>query len=283
MPFELTPNIIKAIVSALVAIIIYSLVIIIEKIITKNVSNLKRRHTAKKATLYIGTLITVIAIGFLWAKDLKTFTVVISVMAAGLVVALGDVFLSIAGWFLLLVRRPFEAGDRVQIGDVKGDVIDIRLFQTSLLEIGNWIKEDQSTGRVVHISNSALFKGPVFNYTRGFEFLWDEIKMVVTFETNWRRAEEIMLRHEKKEAERVSEEMARLIKKMAERYYIFYEKLTPIVYIKVVDNGIELSLRYLTEAKKRRYYYDSLNRLILDDFSKEDDVNFAYPTYRLVK
>ncbi len=283
MPFELTPNIIKAIVSALVAIIIYSLVIIIEKIITKNVSNLKRRHTAKKATLYIGTLITVIAIGFLWAKDLKTFTVVISVMAAGLVVALGDVFLSIAGWFLLLVRRPFEAGDRVQIGDVKGDVIDIRLFQTSLLEIGNWIKEDQSTGRVVHISNSALFKGPVFNYTRGFEFLWDEIKMVVTFETNWRRAEEIMLRHAKKEAERVSEEMARLIKKMAERYYIFYEKLTPIVYIKVVDNGIELSLRYLTEAKKRRYYYDSLNRLILDDFSKEDDVNFAYPTYRLVK
>ena len=283
MPFELTPNVIKAIVSALIAIIVYSLVVIIEKIITKNVGNLKRRHTAKKATLYIGTLIVVIAIGALWAKDLKTFTVVISVMGAGLVVALGDVFLSIAGWFLLLIRRPFEAGDRVQIGEVKGDVIDIRLFQTSLLEIGNWVKEDQSTGRVVHIPNSALLKGPVFNYTRGFEFLWDEIKMIVTFESNWRRAEEIMLRHARKEAERVSEEMARLIKKMAEKYFIFYEKLTPIVYIKVIDHGIELSLRYLTEAKKRRYYYDSLSRLILDDFGKENDVNFAYPTYRLVK
>ncbi|MFH1753381.1 MAG: mechanosensitive ion channel family protein [Candidatus Omnitrophota bacterium] len=283
MSFELSPNAIKGIISALIAIVVYIFVIVIEKIITKKVANLKRRHTARKTTLYIGTLIAIIAISALWAQNLKTFTVVISVIGAGLMVALGDVFLSIAGWFLILIRRPFEPGDRVQIGEVKGDVIDIRLFQTSLLEIGNWVNEDQSTGRVVHISNSTLFKAPVFNYTRGFEFLWDEIKMVVTFKSDWRKAEAIMLSHARKEAERLSEEMARLIKKMAERYFIFYDKLTPIVYVKVVENGIELSLRYLTEVKKRRFSFDNLNRLILDDFDKESNVNFAYPTYRLVK
>jgi small-conductance mechanosensitive channel len=283
MPFEMTPNLTKGIISAVIVIAVYILVLLIERIINKKVDNLKRRHTARKATLYIGTLIAAVAITALWVQNLRTFSVVISVIGAGMVVALGDLFLSIAGWFLILIRRPYEAGDRVQIGDVKGDVIDIRLFQTSLLEIGNWVREDQSTGRVVHISNSALFRNPVFNFTRGFEFLWDEIKLVVTFESNWRKAEEIMLRHARMESEAVGEEVSKLIKKMAERYFIFYEKLTPIVYIKVVDNGVELSLRYLTEVKKRRQYYDNLNRLILDDFDKEPDVNFAYPTYRLIK
>lgn len=204
-------------------------------------------------------------------------------MGAGLVVALGDLFLSIAGWFVIIFRKPFTAGDRIEINNVKGDVIDIRLFQTSLLEIGNWVKDDQSTGRVVHVPNSALFKGPVFNFTKGFEFLWSEIKIIVTFESNWRKAEEIMIRHARAESEEISKEVASRIRKMAEEYMIFYEKLSPIVYTKIMDNGVELSLRFLTEVKKRRYSEDKLNRVILDDFGKEPDIAFAYPTYRIIK
>jgi small-conductance mechanosensitive channel len=283
MPIELTQNMGKGLVSAAIALIIYLIVLLIIKIINRKVENLKRRHTARKATLYIGTLVAVMIIGVLWAQNLSTFTVVISVMGAGLVVALGDLFLSIAAWFVILVRRPYEAGDRIEIDGVKGDVIDVRLFQTSLLEIGNWVVEDQSTGRVVHVPNSALFKNPVFNFTRGFEFLWDEIKIIVTFESDWRKAEEIILKHARRESEKTGQEVAKRIKKMAESYFIFYEKFTPIVYTKIVDNGIELSLRYLTEVKKRRQCLDCLNRHILDDFDKEPSVNFAYNTTRLVK
>jgi len=283
MPFELTPATIKMLTSVAIALVIYIIMLIIIKVVNRNVADLKRRHSARKVTLYTATILAIATISSLWIKDIRTVSVVISVMGAGLVVALGDLFLSLAGWFLILFRRPYDAGDRVEIGDIKGDVIDIRLFQTSLLEIGNWVKEDQSTGRVVHISNSALFKKPVFNYTKGFEFLWDEVKIVVTFETNWKKAEEIMTRHAQKEAEKVSKEVAKRIKKMAERYFIFYDKLTPIVYVKTVENGIELSLRYLTEAKRRREFQDSINRNILEDFAKERDISFAYPTYRLVR
>jgi len=283
MDIELTPIMIKGLMTALIIIVGYSAMGIAVKLINRNVSDLKKRHTARKSVFYIGTILCVAIVSAFWLKNLRMLTVVISVIGAGLMVAMADVILSIAGWFLILVRRPFDAGDRIQIGDVKGDVIDIRLFQTSLLEIGGWVKEDQSTGRVVHVPNSLLFKTPVFNYTRGFEFLWDEIKLIVTFESNWKKAEEIILRHAQKESEAVGKAVDKRIKKMAEQYLIFYDKLTPIVYTKVVDNGVELSLRYLTEVKRRRSQEDALARRILDDFGKESDINFAYPTYRIVK
>lgn len=283
MPFELSPNIIRGIISIAVILATYIVILAIVKIINKRIIDLKRRHSARKATLYIATFLAIAVVSILWIRNLRTVSVVISVIGAGLVVSLGDFFLSIAGWFLILIRRPFAAGDRIELGDVKGDVIDVRLFQTSLLEIGNWVREDQSTGRVVHIPNSIIFKKPLFNFTRGFEFLWDEIKIIVSFESNWKKAEGIMIQHAQKEAEKVSKEVDSRIKKMAEQYLIFYEKLTPIVYAKIVDNGIELSLRYLTEVKRRRECQNCLNRNILDDFKKERDIAFAYPTYRIVK
>ena len=283
MPFELTPHAVKALISLAIVLVIYIIMLLIVRIINKRIADLRRRHSARKATLYIATFLALGIVSILWVKNLPTFSVVISVMGAGLVVALGELVLSIAGWFIIIFRRPFSTGDRIEMDGVKGDVIDIRLFQTSLLEVGNWVKEDQSTGRVVHISNSSLFKKPIFNFTRGFEFLWDEIKIVVTFESNWKKAEEIMMAHAQKEVRDVSEEADKRIRKMADQYLIYYKKLTPKVYVKIVDNGAELSLRYLTEVKKRRECQDRLNREILGDFDKEKDIAFAYPTYRIVK
>lgn len=283
MDLTLTPNMIRALVSIGIAVFLYILAGIIVRIINKNMTDLKRRHTARKTTLYTTTLIIIGIISLIWVRNLKTVSIVMSVIGAGLVLALQEAILSVAAWFLILFRRPYEPGDRIELGGVKGDVIDVRLFQTSVLEIGNWVKEDQSTGRITHIPNSALFKGPLHNYTRGFEYIWNEIKITVTFESNWKKAEEIMMGFARKEGEKVSSQVDRRIKKMAEEYLIYYEKLTPIVYVKVVDFGVELSLRYLCEAKMRRRTQDELSRAILDEFGKQRDVNFAYPTYRLVK
>jgi small-conductance mechanosensitive channel len=196
--------------------------------------------------------------------------------------ALQEVILSMASWFLILVRRPFQVGDRIELGGVKGDVIDIRLFQTTLLEIGNWVEADQSTGRIVHVPNSAVFKQENFNYSRGFEFIWNELKILITFESDWKRAEKIMLEHGAEEAEEKEKVVRSKINRMTKRYMIHYGQLTPIVYIDIKDSGVELTLRYLTEARKRRTTQDALCRAILDDFDKEEKVNFAYPTYRIV-
>lgn len=269
--------------SGLVLFIGYLLLSILVSIINRHIKNLKTKHNARKNLTYFFNLLIILAIVFVWIQNINSITIFLSVVGAGIALALQEVILCIAGWFLILTRRPFEIGDRIELGGVKGDVIDIRLFQTSVLEIGNWVEADQSTGRIVNIPNSAVFKKENYNYNRGFEFIWNEIKILVTFESDWKRAEEIMMRHGIKEAEGMEEVVKRKIEDMTRRYMIYYEKLTPIVYIDIKDSGVQLTLRYLTKARKRRASSDELCRAILNDFEKEERVNFAYPTYRIVK
>ncbi|MBU0504331.1 MAG: mechanosensitive ion channel family protein [Candidatus Omnitrophica bacterium] len=269
--------------SGLVLFIGYLLLFIFVGIINRRIKDLKMKHNARKNVTYFFNFLIILAIVFVWIQNINSITIFLSVVGAGIALALQEVILCIAGWFLILTRRPFEVGDRIELGGVKGDVIDIRLFQTSILEIGNWVEADQSTGRIVNIPNSAVFKKENYNYSRGFEFIWNEIKILVTFESDWKRAEEIMMQHGIKEAEGMEEVVKRKIEDMTKKYMIYYDKLTPIVYIDIKDSGVQLTLRYLTEARKRRASQDGLCRAILNDFDKEERVNFAYPTYRIVK
>ena len=267
----------------LIALAIYLLGMLVISLINRQVRDLRRRHSARKITLYTTVMaILVLAIVF-WLEAVASFAVAISIVGAGLVVALQDVIVCFAGWLLIIFKRPFSVGDRVEIGSVKGDVIDVRMFQTALLEVGNWVGAEQSTGRVVHIPNSSVFKEKVFNYTKGFEFVWNEVKVTITFESNWQKAKEIFLGHANPEIDKLKTQVQASIDRMAQQYMIHYEKFTPIVYVNIADYGIELSLRYLTEVRERRMTEDRISRAVLDDFSGEKDIQFAYPTYRIVR
>ena len=252
-------------------------------IINKRVKDIKTRHTVRKNAVYSVSIILFVVIFFIWIQNINSITIFLGVAGAGLALALQEVILSIAGWFLILLKHPFETGDRIEINGIQGDVIDIRIFQTSLLEIGNWVDADQSTGRIVNLPNSFVFKHANYNYSRGFEFIWHEIPVLLTFESDWKRGKEIMMSHAKNLAEGLEAEVSRKIGAMRNRYMIYYGKLTPIVYVNIKDSGVELTLRYLTEAKKRRSTQDQLCQAILNDFKKDPQVNLAYPTYRIVK
>jgi small-conductance mechanosensitive channel len=273
----------KLLQTALIILIGYLSMFILVRVINRRVKDLKLKHLTRRNVVYILNVLIILYVIFLWVQNISSITIFLSVISAGVVLVLQEPILSIAGWFFILIRRPFEVGDRVELAAVKGDVIDIRIFQTSLLEIGNWVEADQSTGRIVNVPNSAVFKRENYNYSRGFEFIWNEIKILVTFESEWKRAEEIMLNRGKAQAEGMGDVVKNKIRKMTSRYMIRYEKLAPIVYVDIKDNGVQLTLRYLTEARKRRTTADGLCRAILDDFEKEEKVGFAYPTYRIVK
>lgn len=266
-----------------IVLAIYLLGILIISLINRQIKNLRKRHNARKITLY-ATILAILTLSVVfWLESAKPVAVVVSIVGAGIVVALQDVILCFAGWILIILKRPFTVGDRVEIGSVKGDVIDVRMFQTALLEVGNWVSAEQSTGRVVHIPNSSVFKDKVFNYTKGFEFIWNEVKVTITFESNWQKAKEILLRHANPEIDKIQPKVQFSIEKMAQQYMIHYEKFTPIIYVNIVNHGIELNLRYLTEVRERRMTEDRIFRAVLEDFAEERDINFAYPTYRLVK
>lgn len=266
-----------------IVLAIYLSGVLIIRLINRWVKDVHRRHTGRKITLYT-TVLAILVISLLfWLESVKPVAVMISIVGAGLVVALQEVILCFFGWILIIFKRPFSVGDRVEIGSVKGDVIDVRMFQTALLEVGNWVSAEQSTGRVVHVPNSSVFRERVFNYTKGFAFIWNEVKVTVTFETNWAKAKEIVLRQAGSQTDELKAKAQMSIEKMAQRYMIHYEKFTPIVYVNIVDYGVELTLRYLTQVRERRTTEDRISRGILEAFNQEKDIQFAYPTYRIVK
>ena len=285
LPASLAPEDVKKKLLATIFVLLvgYLLVFLIVHLVNRGVKNIKARHVIRKNVVYVISFIIFTLIFFMWIQNISSITIFIGVAGAGLALALQEVILCIAGWVLIMVRHPFEVGDRIEINGVKGDIIDIRLFQTSLLEIGNWVDADQSTGRIANVPNSFVFKTENYNYSRGFEFIWNEISILVTFESDWRRAKEIMMIHADNFDKASEEELRRKIEAMRTRYMIYYGKLTPIVYVNIKDSGVQLTLRYLTEAKKRRSTEDQLCQVILDSFAKEDHVDFAYPTYRIIK
>lgn len=277
------PYIQKIIKSCGAVIIFYLLCWLLVRVINRRITDVKRRHRSRKITYYIASLFALLIITVIWIEDFRSAATVFSIIGAGVAVALREVILDIAGWIFIVTRTPFETGDRIEVDNIRGDVIDISLFRTTLLEIGNWVGGDQSTGRIIGFPNSSVFQKPIFNYTKGFEFIWDEIIITVTFESDWEKAKKIISKHAQRANKEIPEKIKDKIRRMAEQYMIYYEKLTPIVYTNIADSGVELIMRYLTEVKKRRLIRDQICQGILKDFNKEPDIDLAYPTYRIYK
>jgi small-conductance mechanosensitive channel len=269
--------------SIITVLVVYLITSIITRLINRQIEDIKRRHQARKTVLYIASIIAIIIILGIWVKALGSITIIISAIGAGLTLALHQAILSIAGWLLILLRRPYKTSDRIEMGGISGDVIDIHLFYTILLEIKGWVSGEQSTGRLIYVPNSKVFTEPLINYTQGFEYIWNEIPIVVTFESNWQKAKDIMMEVVEKEEFKVSAKLQKELTVMAKRHMIFYRTLTPTVWVNIVDFGVELTLRYITGARNRRKTRDVFCQAILQRFQQENDIDFAYPTYRIYR
>lgn len=275
------PTLQRLIKSAVDFLVVYLSAYGLSRLVSSLKISSKTKHRYRRIIYYVATFIGFIILATIWSGTTKSLTTIIGVASAGVAIALQQVLLNIAGWLFIIIRRPFDIGDRIEIGGVRGDVIDISLFQSSLLEIGNWVDADQSTGRIVHCPNSLVFKEPLFNYTKGFEFIWNEIKVLLTFESNWKKGKEIILNSVAKEQQQLEGVMKEKLKRMSRKYLIHYTKFTPIVYTRVADSGVELTLRYLVGTKERRSSQHRISEEILEAFEKEEGIELAYPTYRI--
>jgi len=279
--FDITPVLQGKIFATLLTIIILWLLRkIVLYFIFHRSKDIKIQYRWRKTSSYIAFTIGFLLVGRIWFEGFQAVATFFGLLSAGLAIALKDPLVNLAGWAFILWRKPFEVGDRIQIGETSGDVIDIRIFQFSLMEIGNWVDADQSTGRIVHIPNEKVFTEVQANYSKGFEHIWNEIPVLVTFESNWKKAKEILGNIVNKNAEQLSTGAEEKIKAASKKFMIFYTKLTPIVYTSVRDSGVLLTLRYLCDPKKRRASEQAMWENILSEFSKCSDIDFAYPTQR---
>lgn len=245
----------------------------------------------KTVRLGIGAVATllVLSIWFDSANRLATFT---GLIAAGAAFASQNAVLSVAGYFVIVFGKMFDIGDRIELGTVRGDVLDIGLFKTTVMEMGvpnalqpdprHWIHSRQHTGRVVTITNSEVFKNPTYNYTRNFEFLWEELQIPLRYDGDLDSAEAIVLDAVREVTHDTLAEGRRALTRMQERYLVQAGDLEPQTYVRLTDSWIELSVRFLVNARGTRSTKDQIVRRILRGF-RQSGIEIATASFEVVR
>jgi small-conductance mechanosensitive channel len=238
---------------------------------------MKRVYHWRKTVQYTLVFIGLLLIGNIWISNFQSITTFLGLLSAGIAIALKDIFVNIAGWLFIYWRKPFDVGDRIQIGDYKGDVVDLRLFQFSLLEVGNWVDAEQSTGRIVHVPNGKVFIDPQANYSQGFDYIWNEQQIYLSLDSDYKKAQKILKEIMTELMQDSFKNIERAILKAHKEHFIHFGQFTPTVYSKIQERGIQLSLRYLCHPRKRRVYEHQITESILDRFRLENDIRIVYP------
>jgi len=240
----------------------------------------KTRYRWQKTTTYLASLLGILLFGRVWFGGFHDLGSFLGLTGAGIAIALKDVLVNFAGWIFMIWRRPFAVGDRIQIGTNAGDVIDIRILHFTLNEIGNWVNADQSTGRVIHIPNGRVLTDVIANYTEGFEYIWNEIPVLVSMESDWERAKQILTEIVQRDSAEIVKAAEESVRHSTKKFLILYTALTPTVYTRVSEDGVVLTLRYLCEPRKRRVTEQTIWEDILRAFAKEPRIDLGYITRR---
>lgn len=242
--------------------------------------NARLFYNWRKTIEYVSVVLGILLVGRLWLAGIGTLVTYLGLLSAGIAIALQDLIVALAGWLFIVWRRPFVVGDRIEIGDHLGDVIDIRLFSFSMLEIGRRIQAEQSTGRIIHVPNGKIFSEALTNMHQGFPFIWNEIPVLVTFESDWEKAKAILVNIVHEFAPDVSDAVRRYGRRTGQRFVISYSNVSPTVYTSVQDSGVLLTLRYMIDPRKQRNSEQQIWEATLRAFKLHWDIDFAYPTQR---
>ncbi|MEQ9008644.1 MAG: mechanosensitive ion channel [Ekhidna sp.] len=265
------------------AIIIWSIGRLIQNKVFSKIKDTDSRYKAKKFGSFLAWLAIIIYFSIVYSNKLGGLTVALGVAGAGIAFALQEVIASVAGWLAILFGGFYKTGDRVQLGGIKGDVIDIGVLRTTVMELGQWVDGDLYNGRIVRIANSFVFKEPVFNYSADFPFLWDEVKIPVKFGSDYQLAEELIQKAGDKITGTYAEEAKGKWKEMTEKYLIESANINPMVSLVANDNWVEFTLRYIVDFKKRRITKNEIFKEILSSVDKsQGKVILASATFELV-
>lgn len=250
-------------------------------VVHRRVEDAEIRYKWAKVTSNVAFVVAALFLIQVWFTALRSLGTFLGLVSAGLAIALRDLVADLAGWVFITWRRPFDVGDRIQIGPHAGDVVDRRLFQFTIMEIGNWVQADQSTGRLIHVPNQKVFAEPLANYVAGFPYLWNELRVLLTFESDWRKAKRLINDLADDLTVEITREATRPATKAEPRFLIRYGKVTPVVYVSIEDSGVLLTLRYLSRPRERRGSSSEMWERLLDMISEHPDITLAYPTQRI--
>ncbi|MEZ5344628.1 MAG: mechanosensitive ion channel family protein [Pyrinomonadaceae bacterium] len=278
------PTVSRLIVAILGLFVVILVAKLVKGSITRYVKTVDTRYKLRKFVSFLSYIVIVLLLTIVFSDRLGNLTVAMGVAGAGVAFALQEVIASFAGWFAIIFAGFYKTGDRVQLGGIKGDVIDVSFLRTTLMEVGEWVSADLYSGRVVRVANSFVFKEPVFNYSGEFPFLWDEITVPIKYGSDHNLARRILEDVSRKAVTGYSKDAHRAWIEFSKQFLLENATVEPIVTLALNDNWMEFTLRYVVDFKARRRTKDTLFNQILDEFEKTDGkVGIASTTMHIVE
>ncbi|OCB76058.1 mechanosensitive ion channel family protein [Flavobacterium crassostreae] len=278
------PTVGKIVTLSVGVALIWSFIKIIQKRLLTKIKDNSNHYKAKKISSFIGYVLSILLLTIVFSDKLGGVTVALGVAGAGVAFALQEVIASFAGWLAIMLGGFYDTGDRVQLGGIKGDVMDIGVLRTTIMETGQWVDGDLYNGRIVLIANSYVFKEPVFNYSGEFPFLWDEIKIPIQYGSNYKKAQEIILNAGKAVAEELPATSKEKWHSLQNKYRLEEAQTKPMVSLVANDNWAEYTLRYVVDYKKRRVTKTILFTKIMTEIDATNGlVKMASATFQLVQ
>ena len=238
------------------------------------------------AVLLISGLVSI------WFNDPSRLASAAAFITAGLAIASQRVITAVSGYFIILRGKTFNVGDRIVMGGVRGDVIALGFMQTTIMEMGQppseqadapsmWVRGRQYTGRIVTISNDKIFDEPVYNYTRDFPYIWEEMHVPIPYKADWHRAEQVIVDAARRHTLQIQKLSADALQELERRYAVKREELEPRVYLRLTDNWVEMAVRFVADDHGIRRLKDAMSRDILDGLGAAH-IEIASGTYEVV-
>ena len=273
----------KLVAAAIAVIVVLTISRLLQRSIGRYVKDADTRYRARKFVSLLGYAAAFLALTVVFSDRLGGFTVAFGVAGAGIAFSLQEVIASIAGWIAISFGGFYATGDRVQVGGIRGDVIDISVLRTTLMEVGEWVKGDLYSGRIVKVANSFVFKEPVFNYSGDFPFLWDEITLPVRYGSDWKLARTMLRDLVDEVLVGYANEVKDAWEGMVRQYRVEDANVEPMITLRATDNWIEFTVRYVVDYRKRRWMKDHLFTRILEEVDKsENRIRLASATFEVV-
>jgi small-conductance mechanosensitive channel len=264
-------------------LVIFILIKLLRRLIRNKMPDVGVRYKSQKGIEILGYILMLLVTVSFFSGNIKDFGLAIGLLTAGITITLQELILSVAGSFFIYLSKVYKPGDRIELNGIKGDVIDVDSIYTTMMEIGEWVNSDNYSGRIVKISNAFVFKGAVYNYSQNFPFVWDEFTLPIRYQSDIEYTKEVITEIATEHLSAYALQAKEEWKTMVHKFYIEDAEINPSLAIKLTDNWVEISLRYIVDYKKRRFTKSLLNDEIRKRvLASNGRIEFASATYEVV-
>ena len=268
----------------LLATFVLVLIQLTRRFLRNKVADTDARYKSQKGIEIIGYIVLMFLSFSYFTGNIKDFTLIIGLFTAGIAFTLQELILSIAGSLYIFIVKVYKPGDRIEINGIKGDVIDVDSIYTTMMEIGQWVSSDNYSGRIVKLSNAFVFKGPIYNYSQDFPFIWDEFNLPIRYGSDIELGKTIVIKIASEILSEYTTKSKSQWEDVVNKYYIEDANVEPTLAITLTDNWVQFNLRYIVDYKKRRFTKHTLNDKIREAVEKTNGkVILASTTIELIK